>query len=487
MRAGPIGSGTRESFTEGTGPFNDTPGCLLNLYDPATRGNSFSLDGFPTPKDGEDWLGRLKRLIAEKGILGMTTNQTLFRQLVETGALDRRLISLKATGFKPKQIYRILYEEVSIEAARLFADLNARWPWEGRVSQEASALETDLDPLVGEIQRIAVAMGKVGAFTKIPNLSRIGPMAIGKAVSSGSVHPNVTLVFSDRHYLETVEGYLDGLETLVDRLQREGWSSQEIGRRIQAIHSVNSLFVSRVDRAVDPMIEARLRRCGESEQKTLSLLKGKTALAQAKKVYQMFETIFLGRPFLDPLGLYEGEGEPARLRMKLETLQARFHRLKAFGAQPQRVLMASTGVKSDQPYSPLLYVLPLLGPWSCHTMPEGTLEQFSDFLARIPDKKIEMLKTRKMIAEPLLALPTDLTPTDRWDEAVLMTPEERKRNGIAELGADCVLEAVDRLVLRPAGTDLRQICDLLRDQGASAFTRDEQATLQAIETKLATL
>jgi hypothetical protein len=120
-------------------------------------------------------------------------------------------------------------------------------------------------------------------------------------------------------------------------------------------------------------------------------------------------------------------------------------------------------------------------------MPEGTLEQFSDFLARIPDKKIEMLKTRKMIAEPLPALPTDLTPTDRWDEAVLMTPEERKRNGIAEIDADCVLEAVDRLVLRPAGTDLRQICDLLRDQGASAFTRDEQATLQAIETKLATL
>ncbi len=456
------------------------------LYHPPTQANSFSLDGFPALRNGKDWTLRLREFIAEKGVLGMTTNQTLFRQLLETGALDRRMRSFKAEGRAPEEIYRILYNEAATEAARLFRAVHAQWPWEGRVSQEASALLTELEPLVRDVQRIAGAMTGVGAFTKIPNL-RIGPQAIQRAVAGGQVHPNVTLVFSDRHYLDTVEGYLEGLSELADRLRAQGTSQEVVRKHLDSIHSVNSLFVSRVDRVVDPMIEEALRtNSAQDDRKWLELLKGKTAVAQGKKVYQMFEAIFLGTEFPDPEGLYAGGEGPSMIR-RIGALHTRFGGLKRLGAHPQRLLIASSGVKSDQPYSPLLYVLPFLGPWCANTLPETTLEKFAEFVGQLSEAEAAALRTRKVIGEPLPALPTDVQPTRRWDQAVLMTSELRRREGIGELTADQVLEAVHRLVLEPKGTDLRQVCDSLRDKGAEAFTADERATLQAIQTKLQTL
>ncbi len=436
---------------------------LLRLYDPATQGNSFSLDGFPSLKEGKDWQARLLEFIELKGTLGMTTNQTLFRQLLETGVLDGRLRSFHAKGCSPEEIYRTLYNEVAMEAARTFSAIHAQWPWEGRVSQEASALLTELDPLVRDVQRIAKAMQGVGAFTKVPNL-KVGPEAIRQVVASGQVHPNVTLVFSDRHYLDTVEGYLLGLKDLAER-----------GKALSGIFSVNSLFVSRVDRVVDPMIDERMK-----------LLRGKVAVAHAKKVYAMFEAIFLGKRFQDPEGLY-ADSEGRLMLEQIALLHSLYNKLKPLGANPQRLLIASSGVKSDQPYHPLLYVLPLLGPWTANTMPEGTLDAFSRFVAQLSEEQTESLRRRNLMEEPLPTRTTGALPVEEWAQAVLMTSEERHRRGIGQITPDQVLRQAHDAVLQPHNTTLRKICDDLRDKGAQSFTADEQATLQAIEAKLKAL
>lgn len=443
-------------------------GSFLRLYDPDTQGNSFYLDGFPALKEGKSWQVRLTEFIELQGTLGMTTNQTLFRQLLETGVLDERLRIFKSEGRSVSEIYRVLYNEAATEAARIFGAVNARWPWEGRVSQEASALLTDPDPLLKEVQRIAEAMTGVGSFTKIPNL-KIGPEVIRRAVATGRIQPNITLVFSDRHYLDTVEGYLLGLRELA-RAKRD----------LSGITSVNSLFVSRVDRVADPMMDEAQRRAPDER---LKLLKGKVAIAQAKKIYQMFEAIFLGKVFDDPEGLY-ADAEGQAMRSRIDGLRSIFRELKGQGAQPQRLLIASSGVKPDQPYSPLLYVLPFLGPWCANTMPEGTLSDSSRFTAGLSDAQAAALKKRNLMSEPLPAVPTDLQPAGAWDRVLRMTADERRREGITDWTPDRILRDAQRLVFQPKGTTLRTICDTLRDQGAESFMADEQATLKGIETKL---
>ena len=209
-------------------------------------------------------------------------------------------------------------------------------------------------------------------------------------------------------------------------------------------------------------------------------------MAQAKKVAHLFRVIFLGDPFEDPEGIY-ADAEGIQMQEQITQLKALYADLKALEANPQRLLMASTGVKSDQPYSHLLYVLPFLGPWSANTMPEATLTAASKFVAALSDEKAAALKKRDLMAEPLPAIPTDVQPISGWDEAILMTPQERKAKGIGELTPDRILRDVHDLVLKPANTSLRKLCDTLRDKGAASFATDEQATLQAIQTKLTAL
>ncbi len=447
-------------------------GSLLRLHDPAAHANSFSLDGFPSLKEGKSWQARLTEYVEGGGILGMTTNQTLFRTLLESGSLDGRLQEFRRRGSPAREVYQVLYNEATLEAARIFAPVHARWPWEGRVSQEASALLAKLGPLVEEVRRIAGAMKGVGAFTKVPNLA-VGPQAVRKAVASGEVQPNVTLVFSDLHYLDTAEGYVWGLRDLA-----------EGGKELSRIHSVNSLFVSRVDRVADPMIDERLKQpVPAAERERLRMLKGKIAVAQAKWVHRIFEAVFLGKPLADPAGLCRDEPGRRMLR-RIEELNVLFGRLKERGANPQRLLIASSGVKADQPYSPLLYVLPFFGPWHANTLPEGTLDQLIRFTAGRPESELASLRGRNLMAEPLPALPTDVQPTERWDRALLADREQRARDGIGELTPDEILRDAQALLFGPAGTTLRAICDTLRDKGAASFTADEQATLQALEKKL---
>ncbi len=475
----------------------DLPKCsALRLYSPATQGNSFWLDGFPssTP-DGADWVTRLVQMIEEWGVIGMTTNQTLFKQLMEAGVLDEQIKLLKKEGRTAEQTYSILYNEVAVHAAKIFSAVHAQWPWEGRVSQEASALLTQLEPLVRDIRRIAKAMEKVGSFTKIPNLS-IGPQAIQKAVIEGTatsgafpmqqVHPNITLVFSDRHYIQTVEAYVVGLSKRVENLRRQGFPEDTVCQDVSQIYSVNSLFVSRVDRVVDPMIEDAIQKSTTgSVRDRLRMIKGKVAVAQTKKIHQMFEAIFLEAPFSDEDKLYADQEGMAMLST-IWRLKDAFNVLKILGAHPQRHLVASSGVKSDQPYSKLLYVLPFLGPWTANTAPEGTLEHVTHFMESLSDQDVAALRLRNLMREPLPAIPTDEDP-QKWDQILLMTLLDRQSKGILELTPGQILKDFHELVLAPRGTTLRDLCDAIRDKGAESFSSDEKATLDAIRSKFQTV
>jgi transaldolase/glucose-6-phosphate isomerase len=153
-----------------------------------------------------------------------------------------------------------------------------------------------------------------------------GIKAFGKLIRTG-VNINVTLLFSVNSYRRVAETYIDALEARV-----------ATGADISRLASVASFFVSRIDSAADAQLESR----GASQ------LAGKTAIANAKVAYAVYQQLFSGE---------------------------RWNKLAAKGAQVQRVLWASTGTKNKK-YSDVLYIEELIGPDTVNTVPPATLKAF---------------------------------------------------------------------------------------------------------------
>src|SRR6202008_4953299 len=157
---------------------------------------------------------------------------------------------------------------------------------------------------------------------------------------AGGINVNITLLFAQSVYEQVVEAYLSGLEALAAK-----------GGDISKIASVASFFVSRIDTAVDKLLDEKIAQANDPDEKArLKALKGKIAIANAKLAYQRY------------LRLFSGE---------------RWHALAAHRAKPQRLLWASTGTK-NKAYSDVLYVEELLGPDTVNTMPPATLDAFRD-------------------------------------------------------------------------------------------------------------
>jgi len=147
-------------------------------------------------------------------------------------------------------------------------------------------------------------------------------------------------LFSQKTYIEVAEAYLAGLEKYVAG-----------GGDPSHVASVASFFVSRIDSAVDKQLDEKIARANDpSEKERLAALKGKVAIANAKLAYQEYKHLFSG---------------------------ARWEKLKAKGAKPQRLLWASTGTKNKD-YSDVLYVEELIGPNTVNTVPPATLDAFRD-------------------------------------------------------------------------------------------------------------
>jgi transaldolase / glucose-6-phosphate isomerase len=286
--------------------------------------------------------GGLKKLIRHDGLTGVTSNPSIFEKAI-AGSADYDS-SLKAAESQGDLDIMALYERLAIQDIQHAADVlrpvyEATKRADGYVSLEVSPyLAMSTDATIVEARRLAKAVGRDNVMIKVP-ATKPGLPAIRQLIGEG-INVNITLLFSQLVYEEVVEAYLAGLEHLVAH-----------GGDPSKIASVASFFVSRIDVAVDKLIEARLRPVNDANQRdTLCRLRGKVAIANAKLAYQRYKRLFAG---------------------------ARWNKLRAKGARVQRLLWASTGTKNPA-YSDVLYVEELIAPDTVNTMPPATLDAFRD-------------------------------------------------------------------------------------------------------------
>ncbi len=284
--------------------------------------------------------GELKNLIEENGVRGVTVNPTIFEQaIVGSNAYANDCLRLANANVDPIEVYhQLMISDVTEASQLLLAVFDATDGLDGYVSMEVapeyarSALETvrEARELAGEADNPPNIMIKVPGTTE-------GLAAIEK-LTAENYNVNVTLLFSPKQYTAVAETYMTGLER---RLAQ--------GKSVSNIASVASLFVSRIDTMIDEKIDARIT-AGDPEATRLESLRGKIATSTAKMTYQAY------RHILD---------------------SNRWRRLADNGAQPQRVLWASTSAK-DPMYPDTKYVEALIGPDTVDTMPMPTLKAFLD-------------------------------------------------------------------------------------------------------------
>jgi transaldolase len=277
--------------------------------------------------------GNLDELIRDWNVVGVTTNPTIFAGALSKGeSYDEQVRELANRGADTEATIREVTTTDVRNACDKFRDIyNSTNGVDGRVSIEVDPrLAFDTDKTVAEAQDLWKTVDRPNLLVKIP-ATEAGLPAITKTIAEG-ISVNVTLIFSVERYQKVMEAYLDGLE-----------QAKANGHDLRSIHSVASFFVSRVDTEIDKRLDA----IGSDEAKAL---RGKAALANAWIAYGAFEKTFQGE---------------------------RWEALKADGANAQRPLWASTGVK-DPSYSPTLYVDQLVVADVVNTMPEKTLRAVAD-------------------------------------------------------------------------------------------------------------
>src|SRR5262249_16355621 len=282
--------------------------------------------------------GSLARMVRDGDITGLTSNPTIFEQAMAAGtAYDDSLVALVTAGRTPEGIADPLVIDDIRAAADVFLPVFQRTKRaDGYVSIEvAPALAHDTAATVREARRLWRAVNRPNLMVKIPGTPE-GIPAIEECIAAG-INVNVTLIFSLRRYREVMDAYLRGL---TQRL--------EAGMRVDRIASVASFFVSRVDTAIDRLLEERIGAVIGERRLRLERLRGKAAIAQAKLAYVAFRETFAD-------GL--------------------FALLVREGARPQRPLWASTSTKNPA-YPDVYYVEALIGPDTVNTMPPATLAPY---------------------------------------------------------------------------------------------------------------
>jgi transaldolase len=277
--------------------------------------------------------GSLQSLIANRNVVGVTTNPTIFASALATGqSYGPQIAELAASGASVTDaVFAATTDDVAA-ACDIFRPVYERTNGrDGRVSIEVEpTLAFDAAATVAQAKQLFARVGRDNVMIKIP-ATREGLGAITAVLAEG-ISVNVTLIFSLERYAEVIDAYLAGLE-----------QAQSNGHDLSTIHSVASFFVSRVDTEIDK----RLVAIGTDE--ALSL-KSKAGVANARLAYELFEQKFSTERALT---------------------------LASAGANLQRPLWASTGVK-DPALPDTLYVTELAAPDTVNTMPEKTLEATFD-------------------------------------------------------------------------------------------------------------
>jgi transaldolase len=279
--------------------------------------------------------GNLAELISTKNVVGVTTNPTIFAAALAQGdAYDGILAELAGppnNGDVEAAVERITTDDVRDAADLLRPVYDATSAVDGRVSIEVDPrLARDTAATEATAVRLWETVDRPNVMIKIPATVE-GLPAITSTLAKG-ISVNVTLIFSLPRYRAVMDAFLAGLE-----------QAKEAGHDLSVIGSVASFFVSRVDAEVDK----RLKAIGTEEALAL---RGQAAIANARLAFAAYEEVFSSE---------------------------RWAALQAAGAQPQRPLWASTGVK-DPSYRDTMYVDELVVAGVVNTMPEKTLDAFAD-------------------------------------------------------------------------------------------------------------
>jgi transaldolase/glucose-6-phosphate isomerase len=305
--------------------------------------------------------GGLEKLMQHDGLTGVTSNPSIFEKAIAGSAeYDFSLQDLLRAGDLDVMT---LYERLAIEDIRHAGEVlqpvfAAGKGADGYVSLEVSPyLAMNTQATIAEARRLWRQVGRDNIMIKVPATSA-GLPAIRHLIGEG-INVNITLLFSQQVYEEVVEAYLAGLEQLIAQGGDPG-----------KVASVASFFVSRIDTAVDKLIEERLRDAS-APREALAALPGKVAVANAKLAYRRYQRLFAG---------------------------PRWEKLKAKGARVQRLLWASTGTKNKR-YSDVLYVEELIGADTVNTMPPATMDAFRDHGKLRPSLEQDIERAEEVMAE----------------------------------------------------------------------------------------
>jgi len=353
--------------------------------------------------------GEFDRDVREAGVVGVTSNPTIFQQAIAGSTdYDAAVADGIARGLEGEPLFEALaIDDIRMACDKLMAVYESSAGLDGRVSLEVSPrLANDTPGTIAAAKRLHAAVARPNVMIKIPATSA-GVPAIAATLAAG-VCVNVTLIFSLARYREVMGAWLTGLE------QRAALNGD-----LSALRSVASFFVSRVDTKVDAAIEQRLATlpAGATERAELESLRGKAAVANARLAYAAFEETIGG---------------------------ARYDALRARGAHPQRPLWASTSTK-NKAYRDVLYVEELIGPDTVNTLPPATLAAFNDHGRLEPRIRHDLAGARSAMARlnelgvPVEKLIEQLEPEgvkafDKSFDELLGALETRRRELLAKRG-----------------------------------------------------
>lgn len=277
--------------------------------------------------------GDLQKLIDESGVVGVTTNPTIFASALSKGEAYRDQVQelVAENASVDEAVFELTTRDVADACDILRPIYDATDGQDGRVSIEVDPrLSSENEKTVEMAKRLYAKVDRENVMIKIP-ATQEGLPAITSVLAEG-ISVNVTLIFSLDQYRSVLNAFIEGIE-----------KAKENGKDLSKIHSVASFFVSRVDAEVD----GRLEKIGTDEALAL---RGKAALANARLAYQVYEEAFA---------------------------TSRWQVLEEAGANKQRPLWASTGVKNPD-YDDTMYVIDLAAPNTVNTMPGKTLQAVAD-------------------------------------------------------------------------------------------------------------
>ncbi len=283
--------------------------------------------------------GKLKKLIIEDSLRGMTSNPSIFEKaFAENHDYDQDIEKMSHDGKKVDKIYETLAQKDVQDAADEFRNLyNQTNGQDGYVSLEVNPhLAHDTQGTIEEARRLWKALDRPNVFIKVP-ATKEGLPAIQQLISEG-ININVTLLFGLSRYREVAQAYIAGIKARLEK-----------GQTVKQIASVASFFLSRIDVFLDPIFEKCITENSEKSQ-LAKQLEGQVAITSAKIAYHIYNEIFNNNSF---------------------------KKLAEKGANSQRLLWASTSTKNPK-YSDIKYVEALIGPHTVNTLPIETIDAYRD-------------------------------------------------------------------------------------------------------------